>query len=32
MIAHGDVVTSSHLISEVKQRRAQLVLGWVIGA
>ena len=32
MRAHGDVVTSSRSISEVKQRRAQLVLEWMIGA
>ena len=29
MVAHGRVVTSSRQITEVKQRRAQLVLGWV---
>ena len=32
MVAHGRVVTSSRQITEVKQRRARLVLGWVIGA
>ena len=30
--AHGRVVTSSRQITEVKQHRAQLVLGWVTGA
>ena len=29
MVAHGRVVTSSRQITEVKQRRARLVLGWV---
>ena len=29
VVAHGRVVTSSHQITEVKQRRARLVLGWV---
>ena len=28
-VAHGRVLTSSHQITEVKQRRAGLVLGWV---
>ena len=28
-LAHGRVVTSSRQITEVKQRRARLVLGWV---
>ena len=28
-LAHGRVVTSSRQITEVKQRRAWLVLGWV---
>ena len=32
VVAHGRVVTSSRQITEVKQRRAQLVLGWVTGA
>ena len=32
VVAHGRVVTSSGQITEVKQRRAQLVLGWVTGA
>ena len=32
MVAHGCVVTSSRQITEVKQRRAQLVLGWVTAA
>ena len=31
-VAHGRVVTSSHQITEVKQRRARLVLGWVTAA
>ena len=30
MVAHGRVVTSSRQITEVKQRRARLVLGWVV--
>ena len=29
MVAHGRMVTSSRQITEVKQRRARLVLGWV---
>ena len=29
MVAHGRVVTSSRQITEVKQCRARLVLGWV---
>ena len=29
MVAHGRVVTSSRQITEVKQRQARLVLGWV---
>ena len=29
VVAHGRVVTSSRQITEVKQRRARLVLGWV---
>ena len=32
LMAHGQVVTSSRLITEVKQRQAQLVLRWVTGA
>ena len=32
MVAHGRVVTSSRQITEVKQRRARLVLGWVTDA
>ena len=32
MVAHDRVVTSSHQITEVKQCRARLVLGWVAGA
>ena len=32
MVAHGRVVISSRQITEVKQRRARLVLGWVTGA
>ena len=32
MAAHGRVVTSSHQITKVKQRRARLVIGWVTGA
>ena len=28
VVAHGRMVTSSHQITEVKQRRARLVLGW----
>ena len=32
MVAHGRVVTSSSQITEVKQRRARLVLGCVTGA
>ena len=32
MVAHYGVVTSSREITEVKQRRARLVLGWVTGA
>ena len=31
-VAHGRVVTSSRQITEVKQRRARLVLGWVTAA
>ena len=31
-IAHGRVVTSCRQITEVKQCRARLVLGWVTGA
>ena len=31
-LAHGRVVTSSRQITEVKQRRARLVLGWVTAA
>ena len=31
-VAHGRMVTSSHQITEVKQRRARLVLGWVTAA
>ena len=31
LVAHGRVVTSSRQITEVKQRRARLVLGWVTG-
>ena len=31
-LAHGRMITSSHQITEVKQRRARLVLGWVIVA
>ena len=30
--AHGRMVTSSRQITEVKQRRARLVLGWVTAA
>ena len=30
--AHGRMVTSSRQITKVKQRRAQLVLGWVTAA
>ena len=29
VVAHGRVVTSSRWITEVKQRQAWLVLGWV---
>ena len=29
MVAHGRVVTSSRQITEVRQCRARLVLGWV---
>ena len=32
MVAHGCVVTSSRQITEVKQRQARLVLGWVTAA
>ena len=32
VVAHGRVVANSHQITEVKQRRARLVLGWVTGA
>ena len=32
LVAHGRVVTSSRQITEVKQRRARLVLGWVTAA
>ena len=32
MVAHGRVITSSCQITEVKQRRAQLILGWMTGA
>ena len=32
MVAHGRVVTSFPQITEFKQRRARLVLGWVTGA
>ena len=32
MVAHGRMVTSSRQITEVKQRRARLVLGWVTTA
>ena len=32
MVAHGRMVTSSHQITEVKQRRTKLVLGWVTAA
>ena len=32
MVAHGRVVTSSRQITEVKQRRARLVFGWVTAA
>ena len=31
-VAHGCEVTSSRQITEVKQRRARLVLGWVTAA
>ena len=31
-VAHGRVVTSSNHITEVKQRPARLVLGWVTSA
>ena len=31
LTAHGRVVASSRQITEVKQRRARLVLGWVTG-
>ena len=30
-VAHGLVVTGSHQITEVWQRRVHLVLGWVTG-
>ena len=32
VVAHGRMVTSSRQITEVKQRRAQLLLGWVTAA
>ena len=32
MVAHGQMVTSSRQITEVKQRRAQCLLGWVTAA
>ena len=32
MVAHGRLVTSSRQITEVKQCRARLVLGWMTGA
>ena len=32
LVAHGQVVTSSSQIIEIKQCRARLVLGWVTGA
>ena len=32
MVAHGRMVTSASQITEVKQRRARLVLGCVIAA
>ena len=32
MVAHGQVVTTSRQITEVKQRRARFVLGWVTAA
>ena len=32
LVAHGRMVTSSRQITEVKQRRARLVLGWVTAA
>ena len=32
VVAHGRMVTSSRQITEVKQRRARLVLGWVTAA
>ena len=32
MVAHGREVTTSQQITEVKQRRARLVLGWVTSA
>ena len=32
MVAHDRVVTSSHQITEVKQCRARLILGWMAGA
>ena len=32
VVAHGRMVTNSHQITEVKQRRAWLLLGWVTGA
>ena len=32
MVAHGRMVTSSRQITEVKQRRARLALGWVTAA
>ena len=32
MVAHGRMVTSSRQITEVKQCRARLVLGWVTAA
>ena len=31
-VAHGRMITSSRQITEVKQRRALLVLGWVTAA
>ena len=32
VVAHGRMVTSSRQITEVKQRQARLVLGWVTAA
>ena len=32
LLTHNQVVTSSRYITEVKQRRSWLVLGWVTGA